>query len=204
VTDDRLQDVPAEAQAERQAEVAWEPTDWAVVFRRRRLRQVLVAAALLAVVAAGPFVRIAMDEPPFRATWWLYLAVMIAYCGETAWRTLSARGRAEWEETTRQEIRVEHALRHHVSIGEKDRAAVTKRADELNRNSRVAVIGYPLLALVSIAALVELDSPTVLMVVVTATAVVVCGLLLTRSLRRRRWGTRWLADPLPREPADLR
>jgi hypothetical protein len=199
VSEDRLRDVWAEAQAQRAPDVGWEPDDWAPVLRARRRGDLLVLVALVLGTVTSLVVRLVVRDRPLAVETWFWLVAVLVYVAVMVRAHATSAGRSEWLEETRRDVRVDHALRHHVSIGAADRAAVSKRAEELDRNAGVAVVGYPLLALVAVATLAELDFPTVPKVVATAAAVAVCGLLLTRSLRRGRWGTRWLADPLPRD-----
>lgn len=189
----------AEAEAERAAGAGWEPPDWEPLLRARRRRDLLVLGALTAFLVAVPVVRLVVQERPPALSFWFGAAFVLVHLLLSIRSHGTAAGRAEWENATRQEIRLEQALRHHTSSGVADRAAVTARAEQLDRNSGVAVVAYPLLLLLAVAFAVESDLSPVQVFGVVALAALVCGALLIRSLRRGRMGTRWLADPLPRD-----
>lgn len=190
----------AAAGAERASDGAWEPPDKARILRRRRRSSLaFVALLILLVVLVFPLFQVLVLERPIRWTTWVWAAWALLLGWQT-WRShFTARGRAEWERATIEELRVEHALRHHVSIGAEERPLVTARAQRLDAYSGLAVFGYPVLVVVAAAFVVEADASPAQVTTAVCLAVVVFGLLLLRSLRRGRMGTRWLADPLPRD-----
>lgn len=200
MTEDHLHPVPDEAPAVRGAEAGWEPRDWAGVLRRHRRRQLAGPAVMvLLIFVVTPLLRWTVLDPTFGWTYWLMVVVTLIMVGETVESRVSTQARASWEREARQQVRVEHAWRHHVSIGAEDRACVTERAGAVATVSMVAFVGWPLLAGVLGAALLQghLDLPAAFVVPVVAA----CLLLVGRSVRRRRTARRWLADPLPRDPA---
>ena len=199
-----MSDGGSAAATERAADVGWEPPDKANILRRRRRNSlVFVALTVLVTVVVLPLVRVLVLERPMRWTSFVWAAWALLLGANTWWLHVTDRGRALWERETLQELRVEHALRHHVSIGAANREAVTVRAQRLDAYSGLAVFGYPVLVVVVAAVAVEADPSPIELTAVVGLAVLVFGLLLLRSLRRGRMGTRWLADPLPRdeEPA---
>jgi hypothetical protein len=148
VTDDRLHDAGVEVEAERTAELGWEPSDWPACLRRQRRRQLATAAVLVVLIGVLlPVLRLTVVDRPPSLTYWFWAAVCLVYVAEVVHSYFSATGRASWERETRQSVRTSHALRHHVGIGVADRALVTERAKAMDTWSKVAFVGWPLLAL---------------------------------------------------------
>lgn len=196
MTDDRLHAAVGHAQAGPEAEVGWEPPDWAAVLRRRRLRQWGGAAFLLLIaVVVVPLVRILLEQPSGVSWGWLALALGMA--GMAGWSQFTAGGRAWWEKEARKEVRIGHALRHHVSIGAAGRQLVTERADKIDTVSGAALMGWPLVTVLFVVPLVAMaDHPAARIGI--GLAGLLAGVVLVRRNRRRvRWARRWLADPLP-------
>ena len=145
-----------------------------------------------------PLLRWTVLDPTFGWSYWLGVVVTLIIVGETVESRVSTEARASWERDARQQVRVERAWRHHVGIGAEDRARVTERARAVDTVSKVAFVGWPLLAGVLVAGILQdPELPTWPAVPVIAA----CLLLVARSVRRRGRARRWLADPLPREPA---
>jgi hypothetical protein len=159
-----------------------------------------MAGALLVWLVAGPLVRIAMDKPAIRPSFFAILAFALLYWWSVYAVTFTERGRAAWEQETRQTVRVRHALRHHVSIGAADRRLVTDRAERVAGWAPGGYVGWPLAAVFVLAATLgdpaRIDGPAVAIAVL---AVLVAGLLVWRTRVRHLRARRWLADPLPRE-----
>ena len=126
-------------------------------------------------------------------SYWLVLATMLILLGEAIHSRVSEGGRASWERDTRRKVRIEHALRHHVSIGAADRALVTERAQAIRTMSMVALVGWPMLAVVAAAPILDLSKIPDLLVVPVMVARL---LLLARSGAGRTLGT-----PLAGRPA---
>lgn len=185
------------ASVDHAADVGWEPADWTDVLRRKRRSQLAgTATMVLLFFVVTPLLRWTVTDRPLGWTYWLYVVVTLIIVGETVHSWVSAEGRASWERDARQQVRVEHAWRHHVGIGAEDRARVTERARAVNTVSKVAFVGWPLLAGVLVAGILQdPELPTW-----PAVPVIAAGLLLVaRSVRRRGRARRWLADPLPRD-----
>lgn len=195
MTDDRLHDVGA--RAEHADEIGWESPDWAAVLRRHRRRQAAVGAGMVAFICVVvPLVRLVVQDRPLSLMYWLWLLITIIYVGEAISSRVTADGRAQWERETRQKVRISHAIRHHVGIGVRDRSLVTERARSIATWSKVAFVGWPLLAAALVARRLEVgDLPASLILLVS----VVCLLLVARAVHRARQARRWLADPLPRD-----
>ena len=197
MTDDGLQRAWADAPAERATEVGWAAADWDAVLRRRRRAQWSRAGVLLLLaVVVGPLMRLLVDRYP-RVSWgWLGLALVVA--GMAGWSRFTARRHAAWQEEARQEIRVEHALRHHVSIGAADRELVNERAERIDRWAWASLVGWSLLVALSATILVISADGTAARIAFGFVGVLVCGGLVRAERRRMRWARRWLADPLTR------
>lgn len=196
MTDDRLSDASDQAQAERAADVGWEPADWSACLRRERRKQLATVIGLVVFVGVVLPVLglVVLDRPP-SLSYWFWGAFTLIFVAETAYSFASAAGRVQWERETRQAVRVRHALRHHRGIGAADRALVTERARSLATGSKVASVGWPLLALLLVVGILEGRDPRAFLIVL----VVACLLLVARAVRRARLARRWLADPLPRD-----
>lgn len=202
MTDDRLPDVAAAASAEPAAEVGWEPADWSACLRRERRRQLAAAIGLVVFVGVvGPVVGFTVLDWSPDLGYLLPVAISLIFAAETVISFVSATDRARWERETREEVRIRHALRHHTGIGAANRALVTERARAKVTVSKVAFVGWPLLAVVLIGRSLEVaDPPASLIGLVTAA----CLLLVARAVQRFRRARRWLADPLPRAtPGEL-
>ena len=111
---------------------------------------------------------------------------------------VTAARRARWVEETARQIRIEHALGEHVSIGAADRASVTERAEVVVSLSRLGLVGWPLLALLACGVTLNADLPRWAEVGYVAVVLLGCAGALATSRRRAREARRWLADPLPR------
>lgn len=196
MTDDRLHDLRAEAQAEPGAEVGWEPPDWSACLRRERRTQLAAVIGLVVLVGVvWPVLRFAVQDRSPGVTYWVWVFITLIYVAETVISFVSATDRARWERETRQAVRIRHALRHHVGIGAADRALVTERARSMVIRSKVGFVGWPLLGAVFVAGVLDDQVPASLAVPL----VLLCLLLVGRAVRRARRARRWLADPLPRD-----
>lgn len=60
---------------------------------------------------------------------WVLLGVVLLLAGVPLWPLRTATAHARWEERTREQLRIDHALRAHVSIGAVERQAVTAAAE---------------------------------------------------------------------------
>jgi hypothetical protein len=201
VTEDDVQPVRDEAPVDRGADVGWEPPDWTDVLRRqRRLQLVGPATMVLLIFVVTPLLRWTVLDPTFGWSYWLGVAVTLIIVGETVESYVSTEARASWEQDTRKKVRVEHALRHHTSIGAADRALVTDRARAMYLWARVGFVGWPFLGVALVGRMLEVRLPSSLAVPV----VVVCLLLVGRAVRKARLARRWLADPLPRDGEETR
>ena len=187
---------PGRVEAGGAAEVGWEPPDWTDVLRRQRRQQFAIGAALFLLVSVEPVQWLTGIDRSVDWSYWLVLATMLILLGEAIQSRVSEEGRANWERDTRRKVRVKHALRHHVSIGAADRALVTERAQAIRTLSKVALVGWPLLAVLVAGTILDVSRLPAFTVV---PVVVACLLLLARSVRRGRLARRWLADPLPRD-----
>ncbi len=196
--DDGPRPAVAAASPDRAADVGWAPADWDATLRKRR--RVVVAETWLFIVVwwAAPFAWAAFENRPPRLLALVVAALWTALLLYQLYRMSTSSGRRQWAEKTVEEIRVEHALRHHVSIGEADRELVTERADEVDSWALAHFVGWPLAAVVGIAAIVS--DPTI-----SGAEEIVVGLLvllfvaqLLLACRRVREARRWLDDPLPR------
>lgn len=185
-------------QADGPAEGGWEPPDWNDVLRRHRRLQSAAVAGMVLLFSVTPVLWWTGVDRSVGWGYWIALVAMLLLSGETIQSRVSADGRANWERDTRRKVRIEHALRHHVSIGAADRALVTERARSIRTLSNVALAGWPFLAVVGAAPILDLATVPDLLVV---PVVVACLFLLARSVWRGRLARRWLADPLPRESA---
>jgi hypothetical protein len=196
VTDDRPQAAADPAESDHAADIGWEPPEWAAVLRSRRRRQTAVAAGMVALFGVvHPVLRLVVQDRPLGLMYWVWLLIAVICVVEAVLSRVTAEGRAEWERDTRRDVRISHALRHHVGIGAADRSLVTERARTMNTWSQVAFVGWPLLAVVFVGRSLEVDALTFLIVPV----IVLCLLLVARAAQRFRRARRWLADPLPRD-----
>jgi hypothetical protein len=144
------------------------------------------------VVLAGALL---LTGPPSLSDWLIASCLVIAAV-ETVHSFVGAAGREKWERETRERVRVWHALRHHVGIGATDRALVTDRARHMATWSKVAFVGWPLLAVFFVGGYLDDQGPTLPLVV---PVVIACMLMVARAVRQARLARRWLADPLPRD-----
>jgi hypothetical protein len=124
----------------------------------------------------------------------LGLAVLLGVVQLAPLRT--AEGRRRWEERTREDLLLAHALRAHEGVGAERRDAVTRRAESERSLAVVAPLGYALLVLLVGYLLVQ-HTGTLVAVVGTVLAVVLAALAVRASRRRGAAARRWLADPLP-------
>ena len=185
------------------------PSRVAVAVQVRRRRRALVLGAVGVVLAYVLF--LAAVSLVWRA-WptlyaWVLLAVVLVLAGASLWPLRTPEGRAAWDERTGRLVRIDAALRDHVSLGEDDRDDVTAAAQHRRQLAGPAWFGYPLLVLFVAFLLFNSDAISSLVAWVgTLAAVVLCGLGLLRSHRRDVEAKRWLAEPLPPEneglPAD--
>lgn len=186
------------ARADRAADVGWEPADWAATLRKQRRTEWHGVAILL--VGAGvvlPLLRVVEGRPLLG--WYLVLLGWGLAFGVLTWRSRSSVERREqWEEQTRREVRAEHALRSHVSIGAADRELVTRRADEIDSWALARFAGWPLAAVVVVAGAVSDPTLTGVDQALTWLFVLFCAVQLLLACRRVRQARRWLDDPLPR------
>ena len=195
MSDGRSPEATDPAQAGPASDAGWEPADWRDRLRRRRCRQLATAIGLVVLIGVvAPLLRVTLDRPP-SVTYWIWAFLTLVYVVEAAYSWISPAGRARWEQETREQVRVSHALRHHVGIGTADRALVTERARTMNTWSKVAFVGWPLLGVVFVAGILDDRVPASLAVPV----VLLCLLLVGRAVRKARLARRWLADPLPRD-----
>lgn len=179
------------------------PTPEAVAAQVRRRRRALVLGAVGVVLAYVAFVvalSLVWRAWPTRYAWVL-LAVVLVLAAVSLWPLHMPEGRAAWDERTGRLVRIDAALRDHVSLGEDERDDVTAAARHRRQLAGPAWFGYPLLVLFVAFLLFNSDSVAVLVAWVgTLAAVVLCGLGLLRSYRRDVEAKRWLAEPLPPEP----
>jgi hypothetical protein len=189
----------SEVWAAARAGAGWEPADWEVLLRRRRRRQLLDIGFLVALVlVAAPVVRWVRDRPP-NGTYWVWVVLTLVLVGRFLWSRFTADGRYQWDVETRREIRIEHALREHVSIGHEGRGLVTERAELIRTWSWVAFVGLPVLGVAVLAGIESTDGLSLAQELAWgAVVIVVCAGLLLLRRRRYRLAVRWLADPLPR------
>lgn len=179
-----------------------EPTSEGVAAQVRRRRRALVLGALGVVLGYVAFV--AVLSLVWRA-WptvyaWVLLAVVLVFAGASLWPLRTPQGRAAWDERAGRLVRIDAALRDHVSIGEDERDDVTAAAQHRRQLAGPAWIGYPLLVLFVAFLLFNSGSVSALVGWIgTLAAVVLCGLGLLRSHRRDVEAKRWLAQPLPPE-----
>ncbi len=189
------------AHADGAAEVGCEPPDWEATLPKRRRVVVAETWLFIALWSAGPFVWAAFDDRPPRLMALVVAAMWTSLLLYQLYRMSTPSGRRQWAEKTKEEIRVEHALRHHVSIGEADRELVTERADEIDSWALAHFVGWPLLAVLAIAATV--NDPTVsgaekIVFGLFGLFGLFCAAKLLLACRRVREARRWLDDPLPR------
>lgn len=188
------------ASADRAADVGWEPADWDAALRKQRRAEWHGVGILL--VGAGvvlPLLRVLVADRPLLG-WYLVLFGWALAFAVLAWRNhSSAEGRERWEEQTRQEVRVEHALRHYVSIGKADQELVTERADEIDSWAPAHFVGWPLAAVVVGAAAVSDPTLSAADQILAGLFVLFCAAQLLLACRRVREARRWLDDPLPRD-----
>jgi hypothetical protein len=196
VTDDRPLAAVDRTEGERTADVGWEPPDWAAVLRRHRRRQTAVAAGMVAFFGVvTPLLLVVVQGRSLGPMYWIWLLITIVCVVEAVLSRVTADGRAQWERETRQDVRISHALRHHVGIGTTDRSLVIERARTSYKWAKVAFVGWPLLGAVFVAGVLDDELPAALGVPL----VLLCLLLVGRAVWRARLARRWLADPLPRE-----
>jgi hypothetical protein len=197
VTDDRLPDVRAAAGAEPAAEVGWEPSDWAACLRRERRKQLASVTGLVVLVGVvGPVLGSTVLDWSPNLGYLLPVTITLIFVAETVISFVSATDRARWEREAREEVRIRHALRHHTGIGAADRALVTERARAMVTLSKVAFVGWPLLAVALVGRSLEVADPPASLIMLV---IVACLLLVARAVQRFRRARRWLADPLPRD-----
>ena len=195
MADDRLPRLEARAQAEH----GWEPDDWAAILRRRRRLDWLSAGGLVLAAVLFPIVRLVLDRS-LDLSFWVFLAIVLINAWETWQRHRTEEGRVRWERETGQKVRLGHALREHVSIGRDERDVVTARARAINRWAPAHVVGWPLLAVLTLVGIDAdggqyRDARLVFGVGVS----LLCAILVFRAATRVRRARRWLADPLPRD-----
>jgi peptidoglycan/LPS O-acetylase OafA/YrhL len=173
---------------------------WARAVRGRRRALVLTSLGVLGGYALFVvLLSLVQHAPP---TWyaWVLLAVVLVLVAGSVWPLRSSGARAAWSGRTHRQIRIETALRNHVSIGEADRDEVTAEAESRRSLAASALVGYPLLALFVAFLLLNSGSiPGIGVLLGTIAVVLLCALALRRSRRRAAEARRWLAEPLPPE-----
>lgn len=182
------------------------PTSDVVTAQVRRRRRALVLGAVGVVLAYALFVvAVSLVWRAWPTAYaWVLLAVVLVLAAVSLWPLRTPEGRAAWDERTGRLVRIDAALRDHVSIGEDERDDVTAAAQHRRQLAGPAWFGYPLLVL--FVAFLLFNSDTISSPVAwvgTLAAVVLCGLGLLRSHRRDVEAKRWLAQPLPPEPEPL-
>jgi hypothetical protein len=197
---DRLED--AETQPDPAAEQPGLGDDarWTRAVRRRRRALVATCAAVLVVYGAFVVVLSLVQQARPTVYAWVLLGVVLVVAGVSLWPLRNAAERTRWEERTRQQLRIDHALHAHVSIGADDRDAVTAAAENRSSLSGAAHLGYALLAL--FVAFLLFNSRTINGLVAllgTLAVLALCALGLRASRRRAAEARRWLAEPLPPE-----
>ena len=181
------------------------PGQEAVVAEVRRRRRGLVLGAVVVVLGYLVFVGILslVSQAPPTIYAWVLLGVVLVAAAALLWPLRTPAGRAAWDERTGRLVRSDAALRDHVSIGEDERDDVTASAQHRRQLTGLAWFGYPLLVLFVAYLLFNSDAVSTLVAWIgTLAAVVLCGLGLLRSRRRDQEAKRWLADPLPPDPAE--
>jgi hypothetical protein len=201
MSEGQLGDLQAEPQPERPQPAA--AVDDAAVERalgRRHRGMLLTALGVLAAYAALVVVlSLVQSAPPTRYAW-ILLGIVVVLCALYLWPLRTARTRADWTDRTRRLLRIDAALRAHVSLGAEERDEVTAQADARRSLATAAHLGYPLLAVVVAFVLYNAHSLSGLAAWLgTVVVVVLCGLALLRSRRRAAEARRWLAEPLPPE-----
>jgi peptidoglycan/LPS O-acetylase OafA/YrhL len=173
---------------------------WTRAVRRRRRALATTCLAVLVVYVAFVAVLSLVEHAPPTVYAEVLLAVVLVLVGVSLWPFRNAAERGRWEERTREQLRIDHALRAHVGIGTDDRAAVTAAAEARRSLSGAAHLGYPLLALFVAFLLFESRSVNGLGALLATLAVVaLCALGLRSSRRRSAEARRWLDEPLPPE-----
>jgi hypothetical protein len=174
----------------------WEPAEgWDEYLRRRR--QWLAGLVALLPIAGLPYAILVeglVDDDWASAGLWGSLTLL--YTGLAARPFWSTSARVEWDDAVRERVLLRHALKHHTSVGLHYRAKVTERAERIRANFSAGLVGWPLLAVVCLA--VILDADTIGLRLVAGIWAVLAVSALVDTVRRARWAKRWLADPLPR------
>ena len=184
--------------AERTADVGWEPPAWEPVLReRRRAEWRDVGKDLVVFLLVLPLLGLEELDSPWRVGFWLagpLLLVVLAW-----WPHSSAERRERWERQTRREVRIEHALGHHVSIGAADRELVTEQAEKIDTWAEAHFLGWPVLAVVCLAAVgTDPELAGYAKWIWAIGLLTICAVQFLRARRRLQWALRWLDDPLPR------
>lgn len=177
------------------------PEEVAAQVRRRRRALVLgaVAVVLAYVVFVGVLSLIWRAWPTIYA--WVLLGVVLVVAVGSLWPLRTPAGRAAWDERAGRLVRIDAALRDHVSIGADERDDVTAAARHRRQLAGPAWFGYPLLVLFVAFLLFNSDAISAPVAGVgTLAAVVLCALGLLRSHHRDVEAKRWLAEPLPPLP----
>ncbi len=187
------------ASADRAAEVGWEPPDWDATLRKRRRAEWRQIGFVIAVVGLLPFVEALALDRPLRVWSWFALAMGLLWAAQVWWLHFTVRGRARWEPPTRRDVRVEHALRHHVSIGAADRELVTERAESIDTWAWAHFVGWPVLAAVALLVANDDSLRGLEKWPLSLGVLAVCAWYFWDTRRRLQWALRWLDDPLPRD-----
>jgi MFS family permease len=190
-----VEPLPGDVEAEQPAG----PEAVDALVRRRRRALVVMSLGLVAVVAIFLAALSVVEQAPPTLFAWILLGLVVVLAVGSLWPLRGAESRARWDERTRRLVRVETALRQHVSIGEEDRDAVTAAAQGRRSMAGAAWFGYPLLAVFVAFLLFNSTLPWPAALVFTLLAVVLCALGLLHARRRDREARRWLAEPLPPE-----
>jgi hypothetical protein len=174
----------------------WEPADWTAVLRARRRGLVLTAVALPVALAVLLAVLSVVQRALPTTYGWVLFGIAVAVAAVQLWPLGTADGRRQWDERSREDVLIGHALRAHESVGVERRDAVTRRAEAHSSLGTVAPLGYVLLVLL-VAYLLFENTATVVAVVGTVLAAALAAVGARLASRRAAAARRWLADPLP-------
>ena len=170
-------------------EPPWEPDEAAL--RRKARQDSLSALGVAAVLWALQVLLPDHAGVPYVVGWSVATGINLARMNAAQWR-------GRYRRQIRDQLRVDHALRAHVSIGRGDREHVSSCARWRRWRIPVLRVAGPLVAGLLTWAATAAERPTVWLVLLAVLAAAYChGLVVwPQQLRDAR---RWLADPLPRE-----